>query len=309
MAPKIRFGIMTLQNLPVAELIERWELLDWLGWDSVWLGDHFVNPFAPTAPWLEGWTLLAALAGHTRTIRIGTLVTSISLRNPVLLARQAMTVDHLSGGRLNLGIGAAGRPLDYTMPGNTVWDAPERVGRFREYVELVDQLLRNPVTTFRGKWYAAEEAVMNPAPVQKPRPPLTLAAHGPSTLKIVARYADTWNSLGKAGVTAQESFEITRERNRMLDEFCAAIGRDPREITRSLLCGFTPDRPFASFDAFHEFVGKYREIGINEFIFYWMPEDGPPSFPTEGLQGARITNRDTLERFSAEALPVLRDAG
>lgn len=95
----------------------------------------------------------------------------------------------------------------------------------------------------------------------------------------------------------------------MLDEYCAAAGRDPQSITRSLLCGFTPDRPFASLDAFHEFVGRYRAIGINEFIFYWLTDEGHPVFPERGLQGVTITDRAILERVASEAIPALRGAG
>lgn len=303
----LRFGIMTLQNLGYATLVERWKLLDALHFDSVWLGDHFVNPFAPAQPWFEGWTLLAALAAQTSRIRLGTLVSSITLRNPALLARQAMTVDHISGGRLNLGIGPAGRPLDHTMTGSEPWGAPERVGRFREFVELVDHLLREPETTYQGRYYRAHEAMMNPLPVQQPRPPLTLAAHGPSMLKLVARYADAWNSLGKPGVSAEESFQITRERNQMLDEFCVQAGRDPAAIARSFLCGFTPERPFASLDAFDEFVGRYREIGFNEFIFYWLPERGHSAFSDHGLESSRITDQSMLERIANDAIPRLRE--
>lgn len=283
MSNELRFGIITLQNLPFATMVERWQLLDKLGIDSVWLGDHFVDPFAPDEPWFDGWTLLAALAGYTHSIRLGTLVTSITLRNPALLARQAMTVDHISGGRLELGIGPAGRPLDHTMTGGEKWDAPERARRFREFVEIADLMLRERVATYHGRSYQIEEAVINSLPVQKPRPPLTLAAHGTSTLKTVARYADAWNSLGKPGVSAEESLKVTRERNQLLEEYCAALGRDPSTIVRSLLCGFTPDRPFASRVAFQEFIGRYREIGINEFIFYWLTEEGHPVFPRTRL--------------------------
>jgi len=306
MPPKLSFGIMTLQNLPYASLVERWRQLDALGWDSVWLGDHFVDPFSPDEPWYDGWTLLAALATHTKRIRIGTLVSSITLRNPALLAKEAMTVDHVSQGRLELGIGAAGRPLDHTMTGSDVWGSPERVQRFRESVEIVDRLLRQRVTTYAGRWYRTEEAVMNPGPLQQPRPPLTLAAHGPTTIRIAARYADSWNSLGKLGASADESLRATRERNQQLDEYCAALGRDPHEIERSLLCGFTPDRPFVSLDAFHEFVGRYRDVGIEEFIFYWLGDEGHPVFADRGRKGVTITDRATLERIAMDAIPALR---
>ena len=95
----LRFGFLTLQNTPWPVTVERWRLAERVGWDSVWVADHFVNPFQPTDDWFDGWSLLAALAQETRTIRVGVLVSSLTLRPPALLARQALTVDHLSLGR------------------------------------------------------------------------------------------------------------------------------------------------------------------------------------------------------------------
>jgi len=102
----LRFGVITIQSLPWQEEVERWKHIEALGFDSVWLADHFVDPWDPSGPWFECWTFLAALATTTRKIRIGTLVMSIPLRNPALLARQVMTIDHISGGRLELGLGS-----------------------------------------------------------------------------------------------------------------------------------------------------------------------------------------------------------
>jgi alkanesulfonate monooxygenase SsuD/methylene tetrahydromethanopterin reductase-like flavin-dependent oxidoreductase (luciferase family) len=120
----LHFGVMTIQNISWPALVERWQYLDELGFDSAWVADHFTNPWYPDEPWFEGWTLLSALATHTRKIRLGTMVTNISLHNPAVLARQALTVDHVSGGRLELGIGAGGAPTDHTMTGVPDWDPP-----------------------------------------------------------------------------------------------------------------------------------------------------------------------------------------
>ena len=301
----LRFGIMTLQNLPYSEMVGHWQHLESLGFDSVWLADHFVDPYVPTGYWFEGWTLLAALAAETKRIRLGTLVTSITLRNPSLLAKQAMTIDHISNGRLELGIGAGRAPLDHSMTGIPTWETPERARRFRECVEIVDQMLRSPATTYPGQYYQIKDAAMNPLPIQQ-RLPLTLAAHGATTLKLTARYAASWNSFGKFGASAAESLAITRERNQLLDEHCAANGRDLQTLRRSFLSGMTAEKPFASLQAFHDYVGRYQEVGINEFIFYWLPEDGHPVMPEKGLNGVCITSRAMLERIATEAIPVLR---
>jgi alkanesulfonate monooxygenase SsuD/methylene tetrahydromethanopterin reductase-like flavin-dependent oxidoreductase (luciferase family) len=305
MQQQLRFGIITLQNLPWSELAEQWQYIEQLGFDSAWVADHFVNPYRPGQDWFDGWTTLAALAATTHRIRVGTLVSSITLHNPAFLARRALTVDHISSGRLELGIGAGGATLDHTMMGGAVWPAQERARRFREFVEIVDLMLSNERTSFKGAYYRVNEAIMRPAPIQKPRPPLALAAHGTTALKVVAEYADSWVSFGGFDTSAREALDLTRHRGEILDEYCAEVGRDPNSISRSFLVGFTPDTPFDSLQAFHEFIGRYREAGINEFTFYWMSGDDHPNVAGQ-TQGRRITDRKTLELIATEALPLLR---
>jgi alkanesulfonate monooxygenase SsuD/methylene tetrahydromethanopterin reductase-like flavin-dependent oxidoreductase (luciferase family) len=306
MAQALRFSVMTIQNVSWSTLVERWRQLDELGFDSAWVADHFTNPWYPSEPWFEGWTLLSALATHTERIRLGTMVTNISLHNPAVLARQALTVDHISGGRLELGIGAGGAPIDHTMTGVPDWQPPERATRLREFAEIVDQMLRNEVTTYRGRYYQVESSEMHPAPVQKPRPPLTVAALGPKTLKLAAEHADRWNFFPQYSLTMQQALEHTAQRNRMLDEYCAQLGRDPAEISRSLLAiPRMVDTPFDSDDAFHDFVERYREAGIDEFIFYWWREDAIEyGYDRDIVE--RSADRETLERLATEALPALR---
>lgn len=308
-ARELRFGVITLPHVPWPRLVEQWQRLEDLGFDSAWDCDHFVDPYAPAEPWFEGWTLLAALAARTSRIRLGPLVTTIAYRNPAILAREAVTVDHVSGGRLELAIGAGGAPLDASMTGADLWEAPERVRRFREFVVIVDALLRNEVTSYQGRYYRVQEARMRPAPVQRPRPPLTLAAEGPTALKLVAEYADRWVSYGlhaRSGVTdARQLAAHMRRRNEALDELCAARGRDPRAIARCLLVGLTAEAPFASLDAFGEFVGRYREAGVSEFIVYWLPEE----LRGQGFyrdKAERLASGEMLERVAREALPKLR---
>lgn len=311
MTQPLRFGIMVLQNLQYSEMVEHCQHLESLGIDSIWIADHFVDPYVPAGYWFEALTLLAALATETKCIRLGTLVASITLRNPALLARQAMTIDHISNGRLELGIGAGRAPLDHSMTGIPTWEIPERARRFRECVEIIDQMLRNPTTAYNGQHYQIKDAAMNPMPIQQPRPPLTLAAHGSATLKVTAALADSWNSFGKFGASTKEASALTRERNQMLDEYCAAHGRDPQTLRRSFLSGMTTDKPFASVQAFHDFVGHYQEAGIDEFLFYWLPDSGHPVMPEKGLNGVAITNRDVLDRIATETIPAIKtkDAG
>jgi alkanesulfonate monooxygenase SsuD/methylene tetrahydromethanopterin reductase-like flavin-dependent oxidoreductase (luciferase family) len=273
----LRFGVLTLPSVRWEQMVERWQTIEALGFDSVWVADHFVNFTQPQTPWFEAWTLLAGLATHTTRIRLGTLITAIPFRNPAFLARQALTVDHLSQGRLELGLGTGvSGAIDpsYAMTGIDDWAPPERVARFREVVEIVDQLLRHEVSTYQGRYYQLQDTVMQPRPIQKPRPPLTIGAHGPVMLKITARYADTWSSFGGFGLSAEAMLTVTRQRNEALDTYCAEIGRDRLTLRRSLLL-FPPirDMVYESVDAFTDVIEQYREGGINEFILAYPTKD------------------------------------
>lgn len=284
MADGLRFGICTDQNLPWAELVRRWQAYEELGFDSVWDCDHYVQPSRPHGPYFEGWTLLAGLAAVTTRIRIGVLVSCNTFRHPALLAKEAVTVDHISGGRLELGLGAGWYEPEHTMFGIPFPPAGELVGRFEEAVEIVDRLMRSEEVTFDGRYYQLAAAEFRPGPIQKPRPPLTIGAHGPRMLKLCAQYADAWNSFG--------SVAEVRERNRVLDEKCAEVGRDPKTIVRSLYYWVAKAGldPWESTDAFDEMVGSYREAGINEFIV-----DQP-----------RADQSVVLERVASVVIPGLR---
>lgn len=268
----LRFGIIAVQNTPWTKEVERWRSIETLGFDSIWVADHFVDPYQPSSHWYEGWTLLAALASQTEHVRIGTLVTSIPLRNPAMLARQAITVDHISNGRLELGLGT-GVPWDpaYSMIGIENWSPQERVTRFREAVEVIDRCLRNRVASYEGQYYRLQNAAMNPPPIQQPRPPITIAAAKSHMLKIAARYADTWNFVpGDWDTQPSKMLENTARRNRLLDDYCSEIGRDPKTIRRSLLVfGSEARTAFNSVEAFEGIVSNYQEVGISEFIFYY----------------------------------------
>ena len=299
MSSQMKFGVITIQNTGWPTILQRWQHIEQLGFDSVWVADHFVNHRQPHSPWLEAWSLLPALAAITSTIRIGTLVTPFALRSPAMLARQALTVDHISNGRLELGLGAGtATDASYAMLGIDDYSPAERVARFRETVEIIDAMLRNEVTTYEGKYYRVNGLVTRPAPVQQPRIPITIAALGPAMLKITARYADRWNTY--ASGSPKEALEATRQRNEMLDQYCLQLGRDPAEIIRSYLAygATTTGSPFDSVGAFEDLVGGLREIGINEIVCYYPPSEWYP----RGNPG----QNDTFEQIATEVIPKLR---
>jgi len=273
---ELRFGIAFVPDTPWDEFVRRFLYIEELGFDIAGLGDHFAHFWFPSQPWLEAWALLSALATQTSKIRIGTLVTPIAWRNPAFLAKQALTVDHISHGRLELGLGAGVRwDPGYEMTGIPNWSPRERVARFREYVEIVDQLLRNEVTNYEGRYYKIKEAIMSPRPIQKPRPPITIAATRPRMLKIAAHCADTWTNVGSA-----ESLEEIRHRNRLVDKYCREIGRDSRTLRRSYwLTYFDAEKEkglfdyYESEDAFRDMVRPFIDMGVTEVLLSYPYRD------------------------------------
>jgi alkanesulfonate monooxygenase SsuD/methylene tetrahydromethanopterin reductase-like flavin-dependent oxidoreductase (luciferase family) len=265
----------------------RWQLFEELGIDSAWTCDHMVQPSRPEGPYFEAWTLLAALAAVTKRIRVGVLVTSNTFRHPAILAKEAVTLDHISNGRLDIGMGAGWYEPEHRMFGIDFPETRELVSRFKEAVEVVDAMLRNETTSYTGKYYQLREATSRPAPVQKPRPPLTLGAFGPRMLKIAAAYADTWNAFG--------SVEEIRQRNDLLDQYCSEIGRAPNSLGRSLYCWAknADTDPWLSLDAFEDVIGRYMEAGMNEFI----------------LDQPRDDQIHILEKAAADVIPTLRTEG
>ena len=274
--------------------VERWQLFERLGYESAWLCDHLVQPSRPEGPYMEAWTLLGGLAAVTNRIRIGVLVTSNTFRYPQVLAKMAVTVDHISRGRLEIGMGAGWYEPEHTMFGIEFPETRELVARFREAVQVVDLLTREDTSTFTGSYYRLKEARSRPGTVQSPRPPLVLGAFGPRMLRIVARYADTWNAFGTPAEMA--------ERNQMLDGICREIGRDPQTLDRSLYYWVpkSDQDPWASRDAFFEVLQPYVEAGMNQFIL-----DQPRDEQIAMLEWAAA---EALPKFAKESPRVLEPA-
>lgn len=290
----IRFCAYQYQNRPVSELEERWRRAEELGFDVLWNVDTVVEPDHPRSMMLDGPSTLAVMAVRTERIRLGTLVTSLYFRQPVTVAKAAVTVDHLSGGRLEIALGVGDASAGEGAAGVT-WGAGERVRRFAEFVDLLDRLLTHEVTTFDGEFYRCTEAETIPLPVQQPRPPITIAAHGPRMLRIAAERADAWSSWGGYDIeTEEQMFSVTRDRSRRFDDLCIEAGRDPRSIRHSLVA-FYALTPWESVEYFRDMVGRYAEIGIDEWVLYW-----PRTW--------RDTRHETrvFEQVCAETIPSLR---
>ena len=240
----LSLGILIMPRPPLTGIIERCRQYESLGFNSVWVCDHFVDQ--QFGPLYESWTLLTALAAATSRIRLGVAATCLPYRHPAILVKSAATVDHVSGGRLELGLGSGWWRPEFDRFGYEFPSPAERVRRFRETVATLPELF----------------AELRPPPVQRPYPPLVLAAQGPKMLETVAAYGDGW--LASFGLSPAE----ISVRNRLLDDRCAAHGRPPADLRRILL--WTPwvqeANPWASVDAFDAFVGGYQAAGVTEII-------------------------------------------
>jgi F420-dependent oxidoreductase-like protein len=233
----VRVGLkLSNQNTSPTELRAIWQVADQSGFDHLWNFDHFAAIMTdPEIDVFEGWTLLGAMAEATSRVRIGCMVTGNTYRHPAVLAKMAVTVDHLSGGRLELGIGAAWAEIEHEMLGIEFGSAGRRVEWLDEACQMMKLLFTEERTTFEGARYTLRDAISNPKPVQRPHPPFWIGGRGErKTLRVIARHADVWNAPGG------EPDEVARLSG-ILDAHCADIGRDPAEIRRSVQVRYAGD--------------------------------------------------------------------
>jgi F420-dependent oxidoreductase-like protein len=226
----LRFGLKLSQYATIDELRAIWRIADESGFDHCWNMDHFatIGDDDGTGDIFEAWTQLAAMAALTTRTRIGCSVTGNTYRHPAVLAKMAVTVDHLSAGRLEFGIGSAWAEREHTMLGLPFGTVRDRADRLAEALQIIRSLWTEPTTTFDGKHYQLTNAVAEPKPVQRPYPPIWIGGSGRKrTLRMAAEHADVWNA---AGATPEEFADLSG----VLDQHCADIGRDPAQIRRSV---------------------------------------------------------------------------
>ncbi len=254
-----------------------WRRAEELGFHAAYTYDHLSWRSFRDEPWFGSVPTLTAAACATERIRLGTLVTSPNFRHPVTLAKELITLDDVSGGRLTLGIGAGGVGFDATALGQEAWSAKERAARFGEFVGLLDELLREDATTREGQYYSAVEARNIPGCVQVPRVPFYVAATGPRGLRLAAEHGQGWvtygDPRGPADVPVEQAPEVIARQLGKLAAACEAAGRDVGELEKVLLQGSTAEKPLQSVDAFVDWAGRYRELGITELVVHWPVPD------------------------------------
>jgi alkanesulfonate monooxygenase SsuD/methylene tetrahydromethanopterin reductase-like flavin-dependent oxidoreductase (luciferase family) len=288
----VRVGVVMLPTDPWPETVERARHLEGLGYDHLWTYDHLSWRRYRGRPWFAAIPWLTGLAGATSRIRLGTLVSSPNMRHPVTLAQEAVTLDHVSGGRFILGVGAGGVGFDSTVFGAEPLAPAELVARLEEFVALLARLFAEPTVSHRGTYYTVHEACVEPASVQTPRVPIAIAAGGVKSIAITASYGDAWITFGDArhrDVSPAATDEIVRAQMRRLDDACAAIGRDPATVDRIFMIGNTEERPLASVAAFDDFADHYADIGFTDLVFHHPRPDDPAWDEPEAIVDAIAT--------------------
>jgi F420-dependent oxidoreductase-like protein len=312
----IKFGAAPTQGgVGWEDLVDVWQSLDRdSNFDSLWLMDHFVTGFGTAfgseGPCMEGWTCLGALAQATSRVRLGILVSGNTYRHPAVLAKQATTVDQISNGRLELGIGAAWHTYEHEAFALPFYTTRERLERLDEAVQVIKLLWTQPQPMFQGRYYQLNEPPYNPANVQQPHPPILIGGGGERrTLLTVAKYADASNIGGTPEEVARK-FAV-------LDQHCRDVGRDPATIRRTIQVPlFLNDDP-----AFKQRVLQGMSIarGISEDVAARSLLIGSVDEIKQQVQGyvdagaqelmlaqfPRI-HAEGLRRFSAEVIPAFR---
>jgi alkanesulfonate monooxygenase SsuD/methylene tetrahydromethanopterin reductase-like flavin-dependent oxidoreductase (luciferase family) len=263
--PRPRFGIATApQQVGYHDVLRVWREADTIPQiEHAWLFDHLM-PIGgdPDGPIFEGWTLLSALAAQTQRLRLGLLVTSNRFRPPAMLAKIAATVDIVSGGRLDFGIGAGSRPSlpmarrEYNANGLPFHDAAHAVGSLAEACTVIRRLwTEDEPFDFQGTYVQLTGAFCNPKPVQRPHPPILIGGRSAAVLRVTAEHADLWNIPGG-------DIDDVVNRSALLDRYCAELGRDPASVTRSIHLSVSYDQPSSTREA----IGKAISVGFQHIV-------------------------------------------
>lgn len=247
----------------------RWQRMvaevDALGFAGLFRSDHFTNGHPPDIESLETIVSLTYLADHSQRLHFGPLVAPLSFRDPRILARQAASIDDLSGGRFILGLGAGWQEREHTLFGFELGDVATRMARFEEGLRVITQLLRSdePVT-YEGRFFQLRGATLLPRPARRGGPPILIGGSGPKrTLPLVARYADIWNGV-------YLSAHDFRETSQRLDDLIVAAGRKPADVKRTIM---TPPPDLGAPDELRRQLDEYAAVGVDELMYQWLALD------------------------------------
>ncbi|OJF15649.1 LLM class flavin-dependent oxidoreductase [Couchioplanes caeruleus] len=293
----MRHGVLILPEHRWPRARERWTLAEQLGYAHAWTYDHLMWRWFSEKPWFSAVPTLAAAAAVTDRIGLGTLVASPHFRHPVSFAKELVSLDDIAQGRMVCGVGAGAPGFDESIQGGPALAPRARMDRFDEFVGLLDRLLREPRTTYTGRWYSARDAVVLPKSRVAPRLPLAVAAAGPRGMALAARHADIWVTSGPPNVFVQNRFDqvapLLKEQLATLDEACAAQGRDPAGLRRLLLTDGAVGGVLDSVGSYRDAAGLFADLGFTDLVVHWPRPDSPfegdervlVDFATAYLQG------------------------
>ncbi|HEY3707830.1 MAG TPA: LLM class flavin-dependent oxidoreductase [Amycolatopsis sp.] len=295
----MRAGIVILPEDRWWAAEPKWRAAEEYGFDHAWTYDHLGWRSLVDGPWFSAVPTLTAAAMVTSRIRLGTFVASPVARHPVPFARELITLDDVSDGRFVLGVGAG---VDSSNYDTQVLDAPDltprqRADRFTEFVESLDGLLMTDRFDFEGEYYQARGARNLPGTVQRPRLPFVVAANGPRTMTLAARFGAGWATTGRGGTTLDEWWQGIAELSRVFDERLDAAGRERASIQRYLSLDAAPVFSLSSLDAFRDAVDRAAALGFTDVIVHWPRSGGP----YEGRESV-------LEKVVEDVLPTLHEA-
>ena len=291
----MRFSFWPNPSQPYKDVLALAQHVERTGWDGFWYADHFMpNAEDTSAPWPEAWITLSAVAACVPRLRIGTLVTGNTYRHPAVLAKMAATLDHISGGRVVLGLGAGWQENEHRQYGLEFYDLSERLARLNEACQVIKALYGKGKANFHGRFYQLTEASLEPKPIQQPLPLMIGGGGEKVTLRITAEHANEWNVWG--------TVETLKHKMRLLDAHCADLGRNPKEIQRSAvaLLFMSDDAAYVSkmrnaklaqaaiigsVEEVADIVRQYQAIGVDELIV--------PDF-TLGPMEAKLATLDTF---------------
>jgi alkanesulfonate monooxygenase SsuD/methylene tetrahydromethanopterin reductase-like flavin-dependent oxidoreductase (luciferase family) len=275
----VRIGLVILPSDHWPEARRQWEWADEIGFGTAWTYDHIRWGGMPDGPWHAAVPVLAAAAAVTNRVRLGTLVATPNFRHPVTLAREALALDDLSQGRLDLGVGPGSAGPDATVLGQEPWTASERMDRFAQFLQVLCPILHGTATTrttLDTGHYAAVDAPSTPGAVQSPLP-LTIAAGAPKGLRLAATHGQQWVTIGPTAAgprTADAILDAVRRQCTELEAACIACARDPSTLGKVLL--WTPTEPvLSSVEQFDELSAPYRELGFDEVVLHHPEQTGP----------------------------------
>ena len=279
----MRISVEILPELRWPDAVRRWREAEEIGFHAAYTYDHLSWRSLRDETWLGMVPLLSAVAASTSRLRLGTLVATPNFRHPALLAKDVMTLDEISGGRISLGLGAGGTGFDADVLGSPTLSAGERMSRFEEFVEALDLLLREQVASYSGQWFTAVESRTLPGCTQQPRVPFTVAATGPRGLAVAARFAQTWVTVGPLtrGVSEQDWYDAVGRQLAALAQACDAVGRDPQTVQRMAVLSLDVPWAQSSVAAWDDFRGRLAASGFDEIVVHWpRPHDAGLPGPT-----------------------------